>query len=112
MQRRSKGPTHVALLAESPQLRRRRTGLCTGFGEAGAIISAVAPASPGVGKIRLRPFSWASPLMSAIASTAKVTWKPKIERMVWLLLVEWLAASLRGHTHVAALGKIDQRIED
>ena len=32
--------------------------------------------------------------------------------MVRLLLVEWLAASLRGHTHVAALGKIDRRIED
>jgi hypothetical protein len=36
----------------------------------------------------------------------------KIERMARLLLVEWLAASLRGHTHLAALGKINPRIKD
>jgi hypothetical protein len=36
----------------------------------------------------------------------------KIERMVRLLLVEWLAVSLRGHTHLVAVAKIDGRFED
>ncbi len=33
MMRRSKGPTHIALLVASPGLRRGPTGLCTEFAE-------------------------------------------------------------------------------
>jgi hypothetical protein len=36
----------------------------------------------------------------------------KIERTVWPLLVEWLAASFCGHTHLAAVDEIDRGIED